>query len=152
MRKRILNIDPDEIKEPEQSPERMLFIEIMNRALEDARNGNSYALKSHGKESEYDTLNNACLLAREAMEFLLTDRSDPFLHVLDIDPALFRESLIRTQHKECTEPPPQTVESSREERRNTRIASENRKRRMFRNNYAYFKEFQEKKYNERRTY
>jgi len=147
MRKKVFVLDQDEIKEPEKHPERRLFVEIVNRALEDARGANAYGIKSKFKRSEEVTLAETVLIARDAMEFLLTDRCDPYLHLLDLDPEIFRESLIRTQHQECVMPPaPEDESDPVEDRRSARLASENKKRRLFRINYQYFKEFQEQPY------
>ena len=155
MRKKILHIDADEVTDREQSPERTLFIEIINRALEDARGANAYGklIQSKGSKSGKGSAAEAVELARDAMEFLLTDRCDPYLHILEIDPEVFRECLVRTQHSECTTPPAISSDdysTSAIERRTTRLAVENKKRRMFRNNYRYFKEYQERVYNERK--
>lgn len=148
MRKKTILMDQDELKEPEKYPERRLFVEIVNRALEDARGANAYGIKSKTKHGEEATLAETVLIARDAMEFLLTDRCDPYLHLLDLDPTVFRESLVRTQHQECVLPPADyaDVDETVETPRSARLASENKKRRLFRINYQYFKEFQEQQY------
>ena len=103
------------------SPARDLFCAIMNSALIDARSASA----------EFS------IIAREAMDFLLTSRSDPYIELLELDPEAFRQGLIRTQHLECTRPP--TYESESPVARMKAIATENKRRRIFRHNYKMYK-------------
>lgn len=89
-----------------QLPEKSLFAAIINTAISDARKGD--ATKS--------------LLAREAMDFLLSSRVDPYLELLGYEPDVFKEALVATNSTECN-----MVRAVDRER-------ENRSRRLFRHN------------------
>jgi hypothetical protein len=59
-------------------PERALIAGVINQAFTDASS------KTCGKDVQV-----------EAIDFLMTERSDPFFELLDIDPSAARESLVR---------------------------------------------------------
>ena len=109
---------PDLDKPENDCAERALFCAIINAAVLDARSANA-------KDS---------LSAREAMDFLLSDRINPYLELLGYDPDVFKDSFIRTQIQECVQP---LVAS--EMGRMREIAKENKMRRMFRHNYELYK-------------
>lgn len=60
------------------SPEKELIFAIIQRAIADA-------------STKYNTM-----LSWEAIDFLFTDRINPYAELLDMDPIIFREGLIRT--------------------------------------------------------
>lgn len=129
--KNINIVDLDENDGQSQIPERALFCAIIQTAISDARSGDA-------KQS---------MLAREAMDFLFSDRIDPFLELLDYDPATFKYSLIRTNNQECTHAynvqQTTTKKGSADQNQETRmnaIARENKARRIFRHNYKHYQE------------
>ena len=159
---RMLALDPEEITTPDRGSDRRLIAEILNRAVEDARSADAYAALPDRRRKLSHALtprerdrqkrgfwNDECVLAVDAIHFLMTDRCHKYLRLLDIDPAVFREQLIQTQHRECTAPVEDYTEegdirSENSKRasayRSARIASENKKRRIFRNNYKFYQE------------
>ena len=102
----------DDTRDTGTSPERALFAAIVTVAIQDARSGDA-------KDS---------VVAREAMDFLMTERSDPYLELLGYDPEIFRESLIKTNSKEARH------------HRMQEAARENKARRIFRHNVKLYKE------------
>lgn len=112
-------LTPDLDKPENDLPERRLFCSIINAALADARSANA-------KDS---------LIAREAMDFLLSNRIDPYLELLGYDPEVFRSSLVTSQAQECTRPIAQTENGRMKE-----IEKENKMRRIFRHNYGLYKQ------------
>ena len=103
-------------------PERGFFCAIVMTAIQDARSGNA----EHS------------MLAREAMDFLFSDRVNPYLELLEYDPDTFKSGLIKTNHSECTSPTWWENNGNNEGRMRV-IARENKLRRIFRHNYAYYK-------------
>ena len=116
-----VTITPEEDKSYQSPPERLLFCAVINSALNDARMAPA----------------DKSLIAREAMDFLLTTRSDLYLELLEFKPVAFRQGLVRTQHLECTRPLDYFGE--KKEGRMASIESENKKRRVFRYNYKLLK-------------
>lgn len=102
----------DDTRDTGTSPERALFAAIVTVAIQDARS-------ALAKDS---------MVAREAMDFLMTNRSDPYLELLGYDPDIFRESLIKTNSKEA------------KHARMEESARENKARRAFRYNLQFHKE------------
>lgn len=154
---RTIMIDPEEVNVPEQAAERRLAVEVMNRAIEDARYADAYVTLSNRRRSASSAMtpkerdrykrgfwNDDSVLAVDAIHFLMTDRCHYYLKLLDIDPKVFVEQLIQTQHTECVTPVEDFVDdgevSPTGTRRTVKIAAENRKRRMFRNNYKFYQE------------
>lgn len=154
---RTIMIDPEEVNVPEQISERRLAVEVMNRAIEDARYADAYITLSNRKKSLSNTMtpkerdrykrgfwNDPSVLAVDAMHFLMTSRCHNYLKMLDIDPEVFVKQLIQTQHTECVTPVDGFTDDGEEppagSRRTAKIATENKKRRMFRNNYKFYQE------------
>lgn len=157
-----LAIDPEEITTPDRGSDRRLIAEILNRAVEDARSADAYAAMPDRRKKLSHMLtpkerdrqrrgfwNDDCVLAVDAIHFLMTSRCHKYLRLLDIDPELFQEQLIQTQHKECTTPiEDYTSEGDIRSEGNkkassyraARVAAENKKRRIFRNNYRFYQE------------
>ena len=102
----------DDTRDTGTSPEKALFAAIVTVAIQDARS-------ALAKDS---------MVAREAMDFLMTNRSDPYLELLGYDPEIFRESLIKTNSKEA------------KHARMEESARENKARRAFRYNLQFHKE------------
>lgn len=124
-------VDLDENDGQAHIPERALFCAVIQVAISDARSGDA----------------DKSMLAREAMDFLFSDRVDPYLELLDYDPAIFKDSLIRTNHQECTHAynVQQTTinKGSADQNTETRmnaIARENKARRIFRHNYKHYQQ------------
>lgn len=60
-----------------ECPERRLMCHVINRAIVDA------------------SISNSKMLAWEAIDFLLGDRIDTYLELLDMDPEVFKDCLVK---------------------------------------------------------
>ena len=119
-----INADLDE--NVQDVPEKALFCAIIQTAIADARSGDA----------------KTSMLAREAMDFLLSNRINPYLELLEYEPETFKYCLVKTNSEECTTPANWTDLSatSNPKGRMNVIAKENKARRIFRSNYKAYKE------------
>ena len=120
---KFLRVSNDLDSPSEEVPEKRLIAAIMLQAIEDAR------LTLTAKEMKASVITDKNSLVQEAIDFLFTDRSDIYWSILDIDPAAFRESFVRSQSQRLHD-----VRMSYEHR-----DRENRKRYNFMANYELYR-------------